>query len=638
MPVGPSPRSSPDAGARPRRRRPGPRPIPGPHRRCATGSDRLAGGGPARPVEEPFDAQALQCGRVEVGADDRCRHLLPVGATAVERRSHPGESGEPPGPQDGRLGNLAALDRVPAQLLGIGDQVLRIEHEDRATVGPGARRVHVGVVPGGGHHRRSLVAQHRRDHEPLAFADPGHTDGQDVVLRLGEQPGAGGDVDPEGQRLALGRQRPSRRGRRCGDRRTCDPCAARRRHDWLSPDRRVVRPIPRSRRTNRTITTTSPTRTSWVTSSEAHIADGSGQRRAVGRTHARLRVAQMARTSRPKTTVPVPMPPDTGRWPPKANEASWPPTRMANPSTDDERQSPARSTMNGAIERGPDWFVASSIGRLVEEAEAARDPPRCIVCAAVAVESRGDVRHLDSPRSSTAMIGARGTITATPTATGPRRPHQAATGSAAPSTTVTAPGGTRDQGNGVDAHIGPGVGSVDHGAVADVDPDVVRIVLAAEEHQVAGDEVDSWRREARRATGRWPPEARPRRPVRRPRRPARSSRTRSGASSRRRHRACRSATRRRRRPPPGRPWHAGGSDPCCPAPCSWLRWPVPPRRSRPRRPGRPVRGCRSCRRPAPGGVWPRPERAQVPSGGSRRRRSDRTGWEVQHRRAGSALS
>ena len=46
------------------------------------------------------------------------------------------------------------------------------------------------------------MAEHRRDHEALALADPRHADGEDVVLGLGEQPGAGGDVDPEGQWLA----------------------------------------------------------------------------------------------------------------------------------------------------------------------------------------------------------------------------------------------------------------------------------------------------------------------------------------------------------------------------------------------------------------------------------------------------
>jgi hypothetical protein len=44
-------------------------------------------------------------------------------------------------------------------------------------------------------------------------------------------------------------------------------------------------------------------------------------------------------------------------------------------------------------------------------------------------------------------------------------------------------------GDGVDAHIGPGVGSVDHGASTDVDPDVVRIVPRAEEHEVSGNEL-----------------------------------------------------------------------------------------------------------------------------------------------------
>ena len=161
--------------------------------------DRVSCSGPARPVEEPVDAQALESSRVEVAADDRGCHLLPVVTTTVHRLSDPGESGEPSGPEDGHLGHLAALDRVPPQLLGPGNEVLGIEHEDRPELGPHGNRVHVGVVPSCGHHGRTLVAEHRGDHEALTLAYPGHAEGQDVVLRLGEQPGAGGDVDAERQ-------------------------------------------------------------------------------------------------------------------------------------------------------------------------------------------------------------------------------------------------------------------------------------------------------------------------------------------------------------------------------------------------------------------------------------------------------
>ena len=156
--------------------------------------DRITCSGAARPVEETVDAQALEGGRVEIAADDRGCHLLPVVTTAIHRLSHPGESGEPPGPEDGHLGHLAALDRVPAQLLSLRDEVLGIEHVDRPELGPHGNRVHVGVVPGCRHHGRTLVSKHRGDHEALTLAYPGHSEGQDVVLRLGEQPGAGGDV------------------------------------------------------------------------------------------------------------------------------------------------------------------------------------------------------------------------------------------------------------------------------------------------------------------------------------------------------------------------------------------------------------------------------------------------------------
>jgi hypothetical protein len=58
-------------------------------------------------------------------------------------------------------------------------------------------------MAGGGHDGRTLVAEHRWNHEPLAFSDPGHADAEDVVLGLGEEPGAGGDVYPECEWFAL---------------------------------------------------------------------------------------------------------------------------------------------------------------------------------------------------------------------------------------------------------------------------------------------------------------------------------------------------------------------------------------------------------------------------------------------------
>ena len=178
--------------------------VPSPRRArmARQDADRLTSRRPTRPVEELFDAQALQGGGVEIGADDRRRHLLPVRPAAVDCRSDPGEAGEPSSTQDGRLGNLAALDRVPAQLLRSGDEALGVKDMDRSHLGSDCGCVHVGVMARGGHHCRTLVAQHRRDHEPFALADSGHTDGEDVVLGLGEQPGAGGDVDPERQRFA----------------------------------------------------------------------------------------------------------------------------------------------------------------------------------------------------------------------------------------------------------------------------------------------------------------------------------------------------------------------------------------------------------------------------------------------------
>ena len=131
---------------------------------------------------------------MEVAADDRGCHLLPVVTIAIHRLSDPGESGESSGPENGHLGYLAALDRIPAQLLSPRNQVLGIEHVDRPELGPHRNRVHVGVVPSCRHHGRTLVPKHRGDHEALTLAYPGHSEGQDVVLRLGEQPGAGGDV------------------------------------------------------------------------------------------------------------------------------------------------------------------------------------------------------------------------------------------------------------------------------------------------------------------------------------------------------------------------------------------------------------------------------------------------------------
>ncbi len=140
---------------------------------------------------------------MQVGADDGGRHLFPIGATPVDRRAHPGEPGEPPGSQDGFLGNLAPLDRVPPQLFRLRDEVLGIEHEDPTPSGPHEVRVFVGVVPCGGHHRRSLVAEDGGNHEPLPLAYPRHSDRQHVVLRPGEQPDPGGHVDPESKRLTL---------------------------------------------------------------------------------------------------------------------------------------------------------------------------------------------------------------------------------------------------------------------------------------------------------------------------------------------------------------------------------------------------------------------------------------------------
>src|ERR1700692_4705450 len=47
--------------------------------------DRITCSGAARPREESIDAQALESSRVEIAADDRCCHLLPVVTTAIHR-------------------------------------------------------------------------------------------------------------------------------------------------------------------------------------------------------------------------------------------------------------------------------------------------------------------------------------------------------------------------------------------------------------------------------------------------------------------------------------------------------------------------------------------------------------------------
>ena len=104
--------------------------------------DRLGGQlGRRDQSRSSLDAQAPEGRRVEIGTDDGGRHLLPVGTTTVHGRPHPGESGEPPGSEDGLLGILASLDRVPPQLLRLRDEVLRIEHEDPDPVLPGTRHV-----------------------------------------------------------------------------------------------------------------------------------------------------------------------------------------------------------------------------------------------------------------------------------------------------------------------------------------------------------------------------------------------------------------------------------------------------------------------------------------------------------------
>ena len=52
------------------------------------------------------------------------------------------------------------------------DETLWIE-DKTSPVQTGRRRCPCTVMAGGGHHCGSLVPQHRGDHEPLAFADPG---------------------------------------------------------------------------------------------------------------------------------------------------------------------------------------------------------------------------------------------------------------------------------------------------------------------------------------------------------------------------------------------------------------------------------------------------------------------------------
>ena len=202
-----------------------------------------------------------------------CSQYAPPPST---RRSDAGEAGEPSGPQDGLLGNLAALDRVPAQLLRIGDQALGVEHVDRSDLGPGAGRVHVGVVARWRSPPPDPCDGARPGSRSPRPCRPGAPRRRGCSPRTWRTAGRRWRRRPRAPAAPARRRRPSRRGRRCGARPPGDPCAARRASGWLSPDRRAGSPTLPESRTSRTATTASPTRTSCVATNEAHMAGGPG--------------------------------------------------------------------------------------------------------------------------------------------------------------------------------------------------------------------------------------------------------------------------------------------------------------------------------------------------------------------------
>ena len=150
-------------------------------------------------------------------------------------------------------------------------------------------------------------------------------------------------------------------------------------------------------------------------------------------------------------------------------------TRLDGQSFDDhERQRPEehheRSHRKGSA------AVASSIGRLVEEAELFGSTAAFLRRRDGRVPRRRPTSIRFSRRPS--RRGAEGRSPRPDSHTSEATPSGGHRISRTEHDLAGAPGGPDDEGDGVDADIGAGVGGVDHGAVADVDADVIGVVTA----------------------------------------------------------------------------------------------------------------------------------------------------------------
>ena len=191
--------------------------------------------------------------------------------------------------------------------------------------------------------------------------------------------------------------------------------------------------VPKRCRTNRTITMTSPTRISCVTNNEAHMAMGPGSDGRSAGLHANFGVAQMMHElseddrSSPDGSEHRPMSAEDprGHLAPDLDGQSFDHHERQRPQQHHER----------SIERSPLLWLHRSGGS--SKRVSCSGPSRAFL------RRLGDRVPRRGPTSIRLVldvhVGAQRNDHPTPPATRPRRPHQVATGSAAPSTTRSAP-------------------------------------------------------------------------------------------------------------------------------------------------------------------------------------------------------
>ena len=180
---------------------------------CLQDGDGLGGqvGGQTPPVEVGGGPVA-EGGGVEEAADHVPGPVAPEGVVLCRSSRVRYQAG---GPGHGRLDSLAAAGRRPPG--GRGDargQTLRVEHRDRAELGPGLHGDGQVVGPGGGGDDRTAMVEDARDDQMEPFAGPRRADHDGGVL----------DAGPHVRALAAPHPMTDIGGCRLPQRRTQDRC------------------------------------------------------------------------------------------------------------------------------------------------------------------------------------------------------------------------------------------------------------------------------------------------------------------------------------------------------------------------------------------------------------------------------